>query len=134
MTPPAKRQINNLTWRGDAVERSESFQNDRTLLLSIARFTKWMAEGPLQVDAAWRLNLFCEFPNNGDANGGDTSFFNFSLDQSHGLIADASSRGEEDHVDLILFEPFHQFSSRLTDQGGNVATVDMPHEGVVGVG
>ena len=134
MPPPPEGQINNLTRCSDAVERPESFQHDCTLLFNLARFTKWVAEGPLQVDASWRLNLFCVLPNDGDANGGDTGFFNFSLYQSHGLIADASSRGQQDDVDLILSEPFHHLFCYLPDQGGNVSTVDVAHEGVVGVG
>jgi len=134
MSPPTKRQINNLTRRGDAVERSESFQNNCSLLLDIAWLTQRMTKRPLQVDAAWRLNLFCELANDGDANGGDTGFFDFSLDQSHGLIADASSRGEQNHVDMILFELFYHLLSSLPDQAGNMSTVDMAHERVVGVG
>ena len=134
MSSPAKRQVNNLARRSDPVKSLEGFKNDRPLLLNLARFTQRMAERPFQVNAAWRLNLFRVLPNNGDANGGDTGFFNLSLYQSHGLIADASGRGEQNHVDLVLFEPLHHFLGCLSDQGGNVTTVDVAHEGVVGVG
>ena len=134
MPPPTKRQVNNLTRRGDPVKSFEGFKNNRPLLLDVARFTKRMTERPLQVNAAWRLNFFSVLPNDGDAYGGDTGFFNLSLYQSHGLIADASSRGEQDHVNLVLFEPLHHLLGGLSDQSGNVATVDVAHERVVGVG
>jgi hypothetical protein len=131
MSPPTKRQINNLTRSGDSIESPESLKNNSPLLLNFTRFTKRMAKGPLQVDAARRLNLLSVLPNDGDANGGDAGFFNLSLYQSHGLIADASSRGEQDNVDLVLFESFHHLLSGLANQGGNVATVDVAHERVV---
>ena len=134
MPPPAKRQINDFTRSGDPVKSLEGFKNNSALLLNLARFTQRMAERPFQVNAPWRLNLFRVLPNNGDANGGDSGFFNLSLYQSHGLIADASGRGEQDHVDLVLFEPLYHLLGGLSDQTGNVATVDVAHEGVVGVG
>jgi len=134
MPPPAKWQIDNLTRSSDPVKSFKGFKNNRPLLLNVARFTKRMTERPFQVNAAWRLNFFCVLPNNGDANGGDTGFFNLSLYQSHGLIADASSRGEQDHVDLVLFEPLHHLLSGLANQGRNMSTVNMSHEGVVDSG
>ena len=134
MPPPAKWQINDLTWSGDPVKRFKGFKNNSPLLLNVARFTKRVAKRPFQVNTTWRLNLFRVLPNNGDANGGDSGFFNLSLYQSHGLIADASGRGEQDHVDLVPFESLHHFLGGLSDQGGDVATVDVAHEGVVGVG
>ena len=134
MPPPAKRQINDLTRSGDTVKSLKGLKNNSPLLLNLSRFTKRMTERPFQVNATWRLNLFRVLPNNGDANGGDSGFFNLSLYQSHGLIADASGRGEQDHVDLVLFEPLSHLLGGLSDQAGNVATVDVAHEGVVGVG
>lgn len=134
MPAPTKRQINNLAWSFDPVKSFEGFQNNSPLLLNVARFTKRMAERPLQVNAARRLNLFCVLTNNGDANCGDAGFFNLSLYQSHGLIADASGRGEQNHVNLVLFKSLHDLLGGLSDQGGDVATVNVTHERVVGVG
>ena len=134
MPPPAKRQINYLTRSGDTVKSLKGFKNNSPLLLNLSRFAKRMTERPFQVNAAWWLNLFRILPNDGDTHGGDTGFFNLSLYQSHGLIADASSRGEQDHVDLVLFESLHHLLGGLSDQSGNVATIDVAHERVVGVG
>ena len=134
MPPPAKRQINNLTRSGDIVKSLKGFKNNSPLLLNLSRFTKRMTERPFQVNTTWGLNFFRVLPNNGDANGGDSGFFNLSLYQSHGLIADASGRGKQDHVDLVPFESLHHFLGGLSDQGGDVTTVDVAHEGVVGVG
>ena len=134
MPSPTKRQIDNLSRSCNPVKSFKGFKNNCPLLLNVARFTKRMTERPFQVNAAWWLNLFRILPNDGDTYGGDTGFFNLSLYQSHGLIADASSRGEQDHVDLVLFESLHHLLGGLSDQSGNVATVDVAHERVVGVG
>jgi hypothetical protein len=58
--------------------------------------------------------------------------FDHSLDQSHGLIADPSGRGQQDQVDLILFKRSRHFRSSLFDQGCDMSPVDMAHEAVVG--
>ena len=134
MPSPAKGQIDNLSRSGDLVKSFKGFKNNCPLLLNVTRLTKRMTERPFQVNAAWWLNLFRILPNDGDTYGGDTGFFNLSLYQSHGLIADASGRGEQDHVDLVLFEFLHHILGCLSDQDGDVATVDVAHEGVVGVG
>jgi hypothetical protein len=52
------------------------------------------------------LNFFGEFPHDRNPDGGDPGFFNLSLDQSHGLITDASGRGQQDHVNLVPLEFF----------------------------
>ncbi len=93
MAPPFEWQIDYFSWVGDGVKGSEGFQNNCTLLLHIPRFAERVTKRPLQVNAAWRLNLLRVLTYDRYSHGGDASFFNLSLDQSHGLIADASSRG-----------------------------------------
>ena len=131
MPPPTKRQINDLTRSGDPVKRFKGFKNNSPLLLYIARLAQRMTKGPLQIDAARRLYLFCVFTNDCYPNGGDACFFDLSLDQSHGLIADASSRGEQNDINLVALEFLHHLPGRLGDQGGNVSAVNMAHEGIV---
>lgn len=133
MPPPTEGQINNLTRSGNAVQRFEGFKHHCTLLLYIARLAQRVTKGPLQVDAARRLHLFCVLTHDCYPNGGDPCFFDFSLDQSHGLIADASSRGEQNDIDLFMLELLYHLPGRLSDQGGNVTAVNMAHEGIVAV-
>lgn len=128
MPPPAKRQINNLTRCRDFIKSFQGLKHNGSLLLSLARLAKRMAKGPLQIDAARWLHLLRVFPNDGYAHGGNAGFLNFSLYQSHGLIADASSRCEQDQIHLILLESFCDIPGRLADQGGDVASVNMAHE------
>ena len=131
MPPPTKRQINNLTRSGNAVQGFEGFEHHDALLLNIARLAQRVTKRPLQVDAARRLYLFCVLTNDCYPNGGDAGFFDFSLDQSHGLIADASGRGEQNDIDIVMLELLYHLLGRLSDQGGNVTAVNMAHEGIV---
>ena len=131
MPPPTEGQINNLTRSGHAVQGFERFEHHGALLLYIARLAQRMTKGPLQVDAARRLYLFCVFTNDCYSNGGDACFFDLSLDQSHGLIADASGRGEQNDIDIVMLELLYHLLGRLSDQGGNVTAVNMAHEGIV---
>jgi len=134
MPSPTEGQINNLAWAGDAVQGFEGFEHHGALLLNIARLAQRMTKGPLQVDATRRLYLFCVLTNDCYPNGGDACFFDLSLDQSHGLIADASSRGEQNDINLVVLEFLYHLPGRLGDQGGNVSAVNMAHEGIVAVG
>ena len=76
------------------------------MLLEVARFTERMAEGPLDVNGSWRLYLFGVFTHDRYPDSRDASFFDLSLDQSHGLVADASGRGQQDHINGVLAEFF----------------------------
>ena len=134
MTPPAKGQVDNLTWHGNRVESFQGFQNHDTLLFDVARFTQWMAKGPAQEDRARWLHLLGELTHDRYPDGGDAGFLYFSLDQSHGLIADTSGRGQQDDVDLVLPEFSDHLFCRLFDQGGDMATVNMAHERIVRAG
>ena len=80
------------------------------MLPGIARFTERVTEGPLKVNGARRLNLFCIFTYDRHPDGRDAGFLNLSLDQSHGLVADASGRGQQNHIDDLLSEFFNDFS------------------------
>ena len=131
MPSPTKRQINNLTRSGHAVQGFEGFEHHGALLFSIARLAQRVTKRPLQVDTARRLYLFCVLSNDCYPNGGDACFFDLSLDQPHGLIADASSRGEQNDIDLVGLELLYHLPGRLRDQGGNVTAVNMTHEGIV---
>jgi hypothetical protein len=93
IAPPFEWQIDNLARGGDGVEGPEGFQNNSALLSHIPWFAERVTKRPFQINAAWRLYLFSVLTYDRDSHGGDASFFDLSLYQSHGLIADASSRG-----------------------------------------
>ena len=133
MPPPTEGQVNDFAWIGNAVQRFEGSEHHGALLFNIARPAERVTKRPLQVDTARRLYLLCVFTNDCYPNGGNAGFFDLSLDQSHGLIADASGRGEQNGIDPVGLELFYHLPGRLRDQGGNVTAVNMTHEGIVGV-
>ncbi len=98
------------------------------MLPDVARFAERVAEGPLDVDGARRLHFFGIFPHDRYPDSRDAGFFDLSLDQSHGLVADASGRGQQDHVDGLLPEFIDDLSRRSADQGGDVTPVNVPHQ------
>jgi len=63
-----------------------------TLLINMIWLTQRVSEGPFEEDRPGRFNLFSILPYNGDSNGGYTGSLYTPLDQSHGLIADRSTR------------------------------------------
>ena len=100
--PPTKRQINNLPRSSSRIKHPEGLQNHSPLLLDITRLTERMSKRPLDVNGPWRPHLFCVFAHDRYPDCRDAGFFNLSLDQSHGLVADASGGGQQDHVNFVL--------------------------------
>ena len=103
------------------------------MLLDIARLTERVSKRPLDVNGPWRLHLFCVFAHDRYPDCRDAGFFNLSLDQSHGLVADASGGGQQDHVNFVLSKFFDDLPGGFADQRGDVMPVNMSHEGVVAV-
>lgn len=93
MSAPGKGQINDRAGFFYLIQQPQTFLDDSSLLRFVAGFAKRMTEGPFQKNCTWRFNLLCILPDDGDADGGDSCFFNNPLDQSHGLIADPSAGG-----------------------------------------
>jgi len=91
--PPAKRQINNSARLFNLIKSPQGFKQYGPLLQNIAWLTDRMAKGPAQIYGARRFNLFSILSDDRNADGGNSDFFDFSLDQSDRLIADASGRG-----------------------------------------
>lgn len=129
MTPPAEGQVDDLAWAGDGVEGLQSFQYHGSLLLDVASFTQRVPEGPFQKNAAWRLHFLGVFTHDRYPDSGDAGFLNLSLDQPHGLITDASGRGQQNDVDVICSQAQGNLFCTLFDKLRNVPAVDMPHKG-----
>ncbi|GEM_PF-2182537 len=128
VAPPLEWQVDDFARGGYRVKGLKGFQYNCALLSHISRFAERVTERPFQVNAAWRLYLLRVLTHDCYSHGSDSSFFDLSLYQSHGLIADASSRGEQDDVNLVLPEFFHDLFCCLSNQGGNMPAVDMAHE------
>lgn len=60
-----------------------------------------MAHGQIREDGARRFDFPGDFFFKRDGNGGNAGRLDRSLDQSHGLIAKASGRCEQGHIDAV---------------------------------
>ncbi len=101
------------------------------LLIYIAGLTQGVPKRPAQKDRSRRFYFFGVFPNNGDADGGYTDCFDDPLNQSDGLIANASGRREQNGIHPVLFEhsshPWPCFGYERVDVGSE----DMAHKAVM---
>ena len=131
MSAPAEGEVDDRARRGDRVKCLEGLQDDRPLLLVLAGFAERVPEWPLDVNGTWRPHFFSVFPNDGNTDRRHARFFDFSLDQPDGLVADSSGWGEKNHVDCFPAQQRNDLTGRFANQGGNVVPVDMTHEGIV---
>lgn len=134
MTSPAEGQVNDTAWNGDGVEGTQGLDNHGALLTDVSGFTQRVTEWPAQEYGAGRLHLLGIFTHDRYPDGGDAGFLDLSLDQSNGLIADASGRGQQDDINPVLLELFHDLFCRMVNQGCDVSAIDVAHERVVGCG
>ena len=94
--------IENRARLGDAVKRLEGHVENGRLLPDVARFAQGVPERPVQKNGTRRLDALRIGPVDGYADGRDAVAFDGSLDQSHGLMADASGRRQQHYVHMIL--------------------------------
>ncbi len=106
--------------------------NSAKLLRSIVRLAKRVTKRPLEVHDTRRPHFFCDLAQPDDADGWDSSRLDGSCDQSHGLITDASGRGEQHRVHTLLFEPPGNLWSGCVQQCLDVRRLDMAHKAVAG--
>ena len=93
----------------DSLNRFKKFQtfHHDSLLLGLAkRLTQRMAIGISQMIGSRRFNRSADFPTDTKTNGGNPSAFDFTLDQTDRLVAEASGRNEEGNIRLHLLNSF----------------------------
>lgn len=105
-------------------------EDSNNLLLSecLARVRQGVSHGETGVKGSWRKNLFGDVRRQGYGYGWDAEIFNGTLDQSHGLIADASGGGEDYDVYLIVLEHGCDLWCGFMNKGVDVGTYDMTHK------
>lgn len=95
--------------------------------------SKRVPQGKAGVHRPRRFDLAADAARKGDRYGGDAGCFDDPLDQSHGLVAQPSSRGQKDDVHGVLFEQTGDLRPCDVDQGLDVRRQDVAHEGEVAV-
>ena len=95
---PAPAHIDDFSGRFDGIKHLKGFVEHSALLIPMMGFSQRMSEWPSQENRSGRLDLFGIRTIDGNTDGGDTRSFDDTLDQSHGLMANPSSRCQQDHI------------------------------------
>ncbi len=127
---PAVREVAKLA-RLRRVKELKRLVKNRELLGEIAWLAERMAEWPAQEQRPRRPDLDGNVAQNRDGHCWNPCCFNCSLDQSHGLIAETSSRREKDKVRPCAGQPPQQFRKNLLLQCFDMPTGNVTHERIV---
>lgn len=92
-----------------------------------------MAQGKAGVDRPGRFDLAAYATGQRYRYCRDPFRFNGSLNQSNGLVAQASGRGEDHQVHAVVFQLAGHLRRRTHDQGVDVGRQDVAHERKVAV-
>ncbi len=112
----------------DFVKRLEGPVQHGSLLVAVSGFTQGMSEGPTQIDRPRWFYFFGILAHDGDADGGDAGLLNRPLNQSDGLIADASGWCQKDGIHAVFKEHAGNLRSCPIDQCADVRAFDMAHK------
>ena len=88
-----------------------------------------MTQGKFQRNRSRHFDFFRDPGHQGNANSGDPGIFDSSLNQSHGLMADGSARGQKSDVDLGLLEFLSHLLGCPFSEGSRIG--DEAHEPVI---
>lgn len=130
LCPPTPRpaHIDDGSGRFNGIKRLESFTENSGLLIPAAGLTQRMAEWPTQEDRSRWFDFFGIGTVEGDADRGDAAAFYFTLDQSHGLMADPSGRCQQYRIHLHILEHASDLGRGPTNQCADMVPGDMAHE------
>ncbi len=112
----------------DLIKGFKGLAQDGGLLVYVARFAQRMPKRPVQENRTRRFDLFRIFTYDGDADRRDPNCFNAALNQSNGLIADTSGRGEQHGVNLVPFEHSGHPRRCIGREHIDVGPFDMAHK------
>ena len=103
---PTKRTVDNGSWFFNRFEKFQTFHHDSLLLGLSERLTQRMTIGISQMIGSRRFDRSADFPTDTKTDSGNPSAFDFSLDQTDCLVAEASGRNKEGKIRLHLLNSF----------------------------
>jgi len=134
LAAPRPTYIDDLSRRLCGAQGLKSLVQHGGLLIGAAGLAQRVAEGPAQEDRSRRFDFLGVGSVDGDADGRNSAGFYDALDQSHGLMADASGRCQQYHVHLQFLENADNLVRGPVDQGLDMAAVNMAHERKMHIG
>ena len=103
---PTKRTVDNGSWFLYRFKKFQTFQHDSLLLGLAERFAQRMTIGISQMIGSRRFDRSADFPTDTKTDGGNPPAFDFTLDQTDRLVAEASGRNKEGNIRLHLLNSF----------------------------
>ena len=103
---PTKRTVENCPWFLNRFKKFQTFQHDSLLLGLAERLAQRMTIGISQMIGSRRFDRSADFPTDTKTDSGNPPAFDFSLDQTDRLVAEASGRNEEGNIRLHLLNSF----------------------------
>ena len=103
---PTKRTVDNGSWFLYRFKKFQTFQHDSLLLGLAERFAQRMTIGISQMIGSRRFDRSADFPTDTKTNSGNPAAFDFTLDQTDRLVAEASGRNKEGNIRLHLLNSF----------------------------
>ena len=103
---PTKRTVDNGPWFLNRFKKFKTFQHDSLLLGLAKRLAQRMTIGISQMIGSRRFDRSADFPTDTKTDSGNPPVFDFSLDQTDRLVAEASGRNKEGNIRLHLLNSF----------------------------
>jgi hypothetical protein len=131
---PGPIHIDNHPRLFDLTKGLESLAQDGCLLIDVARLAQRMAKRPRQENRSRRFYLFCITAYQGYADRRDADCLDGTLDQSDGLIANASGRSEQHGVHPVLLEHTGHSGRGFAYQSIDMGPLNMAHKAEMPLG
>jgi hypothetical protein len=112
---PAYRQINDGPAVCDGEQRIQGQEDYNALDARVEGNAEMMSHWPRDKDGTRHIDSFRHVLRDGNRDGWNSERFNLSLNQSNGLMADRSSRGEQCDVGPLLL---HNRTGDVRGDGG----------------
>ena len=103
---PTKRTIDNGPWFLYRFKKFQTFQHDSLLLGLVERLAQRVTIGISQMIGSRRFDRSADFYADTKTDSGNPPAFDFSLDQTDRLVAEASGRNKEGNIRLHLLNSF----------------------------
>ena len=103
---PTKRTVDNGPWFLYRFKKFQTFQHDSLLLGLAERLTQRMTIGISQMIGSRRFDRSTDFPTDTKTDSRNPPAFDFTLDQTDRLVAEASGRNKEGNIRLHLLNSF----------------------------
>ncbi len=102
---PEERRVDDRPRLLGGLQNDERLPDNRTMSFSLIGRTKWSAKRKMHEERSRRFHVLGYLPAHHDADSRNAGFFEYSSDQSHGLLADRSTRDQQGRLSIRRQQP-----------------------------